>query len=92
MDFTEQEKRILNALFDNIMQDAKLIYSDFCLKNDKEKALHLTVDYIVTDVCDAIHDNILVGMYTKEIVPNIAFVTYKQMYDMTYEKIKNKLK
>lgn len=92
VDFTEQERKILNTLFDNFLQEVKLIYSDFCSTHTTDEALHLTVDYIVTDVCDTIHDNILVGVYTKEVVPNIAFITYKQMYDLTYEKIKNKLK
>lgn len=89
MTLTEQEKRIINVLYENISQDKKLIYEDFFNKNhNRDLSKHLTVDYIATDICDAIHDNILVGMYKREIVPNLAFITYKEMYNLISEKLK----
>ena len=89
MTLSDQEKKIVNVLYENISQDKNLIFEDFFNKNhNKDLSKHLTIDYIATDICDAIHDNILVGMYKKEIVPNLAFVTYKEMYNLILEKLK----
>ena len=88
MTLSDQEKRIIDSLYETVSQDKILIYEDFFNKNhDKNLSKHLTIDYIATDLCDAIHDNILVGMYKKEIVPNLAFVTYKEMYKLILEKM-----
>ncbi len=89
MTLSEQEIRIINSLYEGISQDKKLIFEDFFNKNhNKELSEYLTIDYITTDICDAIHDNILIGMYTKDVVPNLAFMTYKEMFNI----IKNKMK
>lgn len=89
MTLSDKEIRIINSLYENISQDKKLIFEDFYNKNNnKELSEYLTIDYITTDICDAIHDNILVGMYTKEVVPNLAFMTYKEMFNVIKEKMK----
>lgn len=89
MKLTEKEQRIINSLYESLSVDKNLIFEDFFNKNhNKDLSKHLTIDYITTDICDAIHDNILVGMYKKDDVPNLAFVTYKEMYNLILEKLK----
>lgn len=89
MTLTEKEQRIINSLYESLSVDKNLIFEDFLNKNhNKDLSKHLTIDYIATDICDAIHDNILVGMYKKDDVPNLAFITYKEMYNLILEKLR----
>ena len=90
MHLSDRENSILNALFVKCTEDFPLIYEDFFKRSyDKEKSMALTIDYVSTDICDAIHDNILVGNYKKIDIPNLAFVTYKEMYEIVSEKLKS---
>lgn len=89
MQISDKEKTIIENLFIKCTEDFPLIYNDFFNHNhDKEKSSHLTIDYISTDICDTIHDNILTGFLKREDVPNLAFTTYKEMYSLVSEKLK----
>ena len=89
MQISDKEKSIIENLFIRYTEDFPLIYNDFFNHNrDREKSMYLTIDYISTDICDTIHDNILTGFYKKEDIPNLAFITYKEMYSLVSEKLK----
>lgn len=80
---SEKEKNIVESLFKNSTEDINLIYEDFYNRNrDANLSKKLMIDYVATDICDTIHDNILVGMYKKEDIPNLSFLTYKEMFDL----------
>lgn len=92
MQLSDRENSILNALFVKCTEDFPLIYEDFFKRNyDKEKAMALSIDYVSTDICDAIHDNILVGNYKKIDIPNLAFITYRDMNTIISEKLKSSI-